>query len=56
MWLFVEILKVAQLIGTCLHSLDERDIPSKFMVFTPALLYKVLPHAYQNVGVTTVLA
>ena len=45
MWLFVssslKIPNVAQLIGTCLHNLDERDIPSTFGVSTPALLYKV---------------
>ena len=40
--------KVAQLIGTCLHSLDEGDSPSKFRVSTPALLYKVLPQSYQD--------
>ena len=40
--------KVAQLIGTCLHSLDERDSPSKFRVSTPALMSKVLPQSYQD--------
>ena len=34
--------------GTCLHSLDEGDSPSKFRVSTPALLYKVLPQSYQD--------
>ena len=42
------IPKVAQLFGTCLHSLDEGDSPSKFRVSTPALLYKVLPQSYQS--------
>ena len=42
------IPKVAPLIGTCLHSLDEGDSPSKFRVSTPALLYKVLPQSYQD--------
>ena len=40
--------KVAQLIGTCLHSLDEWNSPSKFRVSTPALLYKVLSQSYQD--------
>ena len=31
----------ARCIGICLHSLDEKDIPSRFGVSTPALLYKV---------------
>ena len=43
-----EIPTVAQLIGTCLYSLDEGDSPSKFRVSTPALLYKVLPQSYQD--------
>ena len=43
-----EIPKVAQLIGTCLHSLDEGDSPSKLRVSIPALLYKVLPQSYQD--------
>ena len=38
----------SQIIGTCLHSLDKRDSPSKFRVSTPALLYKVLPQSYQD--------
>ena len=42
------IPKVAQLIGTCLHSLDEGDSPSKLRVSTPALLYKELPQSYQD--------
>ena len=32
-----------------LHSLDERDSPSKLRVSTPALLYKALPQSYQDV-------
>ena len=43
-----EIPKFAQLIGTCLHNLDEGDGPSKFMVSTPALLYNVLHQSYQD--------
>ena len=43
-----KIPKVAQLIGICLHSLDEGDSPSKFRVSTPALLYKVLPQSHQG--------
>ena len=35
-----QIPKVAQLTGTCLHSLDEMDSPSKFRVSTQALLNK----------------
>ncbi len=34
-----------------LHSLDERDSPSKFRVSTPALLYKALPQSYQDVDI-----
>ena len=41
-------MMVSKLIGTCLHSLDEGDSPSKFRVSTPALLYKVLPLSYQD--------
>ena len=40
--------KVAQLIGTCLDSLDEGDSSSKFRVSTPALLYEVLLQSYQD--------
>ena len=36
-----KIPKIVQLIGTCLHRLDERDSPSKFRVSTPALVYKM---------------
>ena len=50
-----EIPKVAQLIGTCLHSLDEGDSPSKFRVSTPALLYKALPQSYQDVDIIITL-
>ena len=31
-----------------LHSLDERDSPTKFRVSNPALLYKVLPQSYRD--------
>ena len=44
MWLLVfSCLRYicARFISICLHSLDERDIPSKLEVSTPALLYKV---------------
>ena len=48
LWPALEIPKVAQLIGTCLHSLDEGHSPSKLRVSTPALLYKELPQSYQD--------
>ena len=38
-----------------LHSLDERDSPSKFRVSTPALLYNVLPQSYQDVDIITLV-
>ena len=44
----LEIPKVVQHIGSCLHSLDKEDSPSKFRVSTPVLLYKVLPQSYQD--------
>ena len=36
-----KIPKIAQLFGTCLHRLDERDSPSQCRVSTPALVYKM---------------
>ena len=39
------------LVLACIASKDERDITSKFGVSTPALLYKVYPHAFHNFGV-----
>ena len=46
MWLFVsrcvyEIHRLLSLLVLATASKDERDIPSKFGVSTPALLYKV---------------
>ena len=43
------------LVLVCTVSKDERDIRSKFGVSTPALLYKVSPHAYRNFGVSICL-
>ena len=58
MWLFVSscVYEIPRLLSLlvipCITSKDERDIPSKFGVSTPALLYKVYPHAYRNFGVS----
>ena len=43
------------LVLACIASKDERDIASMFGVSTPALLYKVWPHAYRNFGVSICL-
>ena len=41
-WLFVSscVYEIPRLLA-CIASEDERDVPSKFGVSTPALLYKV---------------
>ena len=38
-WCLIDIF--TRFVGICLCSLDERDIPSKFGVTSPDLLYKV---------------
>ena len=40
------------LVLACKASKDEKDIPSKFRVTTPAMLCKVYPYAYRNFGVS----
>ena len=44
------LLSIILLVLACVTSKDERDIPNKFGVSTPALLYEVWPHAYQHFG------
>ena len=47
MWLFVSscVYEMPRLLSVlvlaCITSNDERDVPSKFVVSTPAFLYKV---------------
>ena len=51
-----EIPRLLSLLAlACIASNYERDIPSKFGVSTPALLYKVQLHAYRNFGVSICL-